>query len=176
MGVDMGELPEPWNTAAEQAGVRQTYRGIGDRAGLSHVTVRRLITEGRTSPTTIGKVAEALHVDESTIYDWAGIERSEWGPWTPPREAYRLNPRARAAIDELIRAVTQGGSDAGPAEAEKRPDDPAGGGAAVIDLRATQPDDPAHLARAAGHGRKGRAAFDAQLGADGEENQDPEGE
>lgn len=43
----MGELPEPWSKAAEQAGVRKTYRGIGEAAGgLSHVTVRRLIAEG----------------------------------------------------------------------------------------------------------------------------------
>jgi hypothetical protein len=115
----MGELPEPWNTAAEQAGVRQTYRGIGERAGLSHVTVRRLITEGRTSPTTIAKVALALNVDEEKVHEWADIELSEWGLWTPPKEAHKLNPRTRAALDELIRVITGGTSDARPAEAQK---------------------------------------------------------
>ncbi len=125
----MGELPEPWNTAAERAGVRQTYRGIGDEAGLSHVTVRRLIAEGRTSPSTISKVAKALSVDEVTIHEWADVELSEWGPWTPPKEAHKLNPRARAALDELIRAVTQGGTSEGRTpDAQKNDtlDDPAG--------------------------------------------------
>ena len=120
----MSELPEPWSTAAEKVGVRQTYRGIGDAAGLSHVTVRRLIAEGRTSPTTISKVASALRLDEATVYEWAGIELSDWGVWNPPAEAHRLNPRARAALEELIRAVTQdgGSGDAGNAEAQKTPE------------------------------------------------------
>ncbi len=120
--MDMSELPEPWSTAAERAGVRQTYRGIGDAAGLSHVTVKRLIAEGRTSQTTITKVAEALRVDQAKVYQWASVEVSEWGPWVPPAEAHKLNPRARAALEELIRAMVQedgGKSDAGTAEAEK---------------------------------------------------------
>ena len=79
--MDMSELPEPWSTAAERAGVRQTYRGIGDAAGLSHVTVKRLIAEGRTSQTTITKVAEALRVDQAKVYQWASVEVSERGPW-----------------------------------------------------------------------------------------------
>lgn len=117
----MAELPEPWNTAAEKAGVRQTYRGIDDKAGLSHVTVRRLISEGRTSRATVEKVALALNVDATKVYQWAEIELSEWGPWRP-REAHKLNPRARAALEELIRAVTQGGgSDGLAAEAQKTP-------------------------------------------------------
>lgn len=118
----MGELTEPWNAAAERVGVRQTYRGIGEAAGVSHVTVRRLIVEGRTSPQTVGRVAQALRVDEATIYRWAGVPLSDWGPWTPPAEAHRLNPRARAALDELIRAVTHDGeesSDGRQSEAEK---------------------------------------------------------
>ena len=39
-----------------------------------------------------------------------------------PAEAHKLNPRARAALEELIRAMVQedgGKSDAGTAEAEK---------------------------------------------------------
>lgn len=114
----MGELPEPWNTAAEQAGVRQTYRGIGDRAGISHVTIRRLIGQGRTSQGTVSKVAEALGQTQETIYKWAGIERSEWGPWIPPKEAHQLDPRAREALNELIRVMTTGGTN------EDRPSDP----------------------------------------------------
>lgn len=106
----MEQLSEPWSTAAEKAGVRQTYRGIAERAGISHVTVRRLVVEGRTSQATVTKVADALGVDEATIYGWAGVDLSEWGPWIPPREAHKLNPRARAALEELIRAITQGGS------------------------------------------------------------------
>lgn len=120
VGVDMGDLPEPWNAAAERAGVRQTLRGIADEAGISHVTVRRLIAEGRTSPKTIRLVAAALRVDESKVYGWAGVPVSQWGPWDPPREAHQMSPRVRAAMEELIRAVTEGGqSDAGTAEAEK---------------------------------------------------------
>lgn len=104
----MNELAEPWRTAAERAGVRQTYRGIGEAAELSHVTVRRLIAEGRTSPETVGRVSQALGVAESTVLDWAGIARSDWGPWAPPQQAQYLNPRARAALTELILAITEG--------------------------------------------------------------------
>lgn len=105
----MGELPEPWNTAAEQAGVRQTYRGIGDAADLSHVTVKRLISEGRTSAPTINKVAKALGVDRATVHRWLGLPIPEYGFWEVPDEVHQLNPRARAALTELILAVTQGG-------------------------------------------------------------------
>lgn len=119
----MGELPEPWNTAAEQAGIRQTFRGIGEAAGgVSHVTVKRLITGDRTSPSTINKVAEALGVDRETIHNWLGLPVPEWGFWELPDEAQQLNPRARAALTELILAVTQGGQheDLANSPAEKK--------------------------------------------------------
>lgn len=164
--MDMGEIPEPWSTVAEQAGLRQTYRGIGEAAGLSHVTVRRLITEGRTSPSTVNKVAAALRVEASKVYQWADIELSEWGPWTPPAEAHRLHPRVRAALDELIRAVTQGGTDARQAEEQKTPD----GGGGVTPIRPSS----AYLDQAARTGRKGRRHIDEATGAVGEENQDPD--
>ena len=54
---------------------------------------------------------------------WASVEVSEWGPWVPPAEAHKLNPRARVALEELIRAMVQedgGQSDAGTAEAKKK--------------------------------------------------------
>lgn len=101
----MPELPQVWSEAAERAGVRQTLRGIAEASGVSHVTVRRLVGEGRTSPATVRKVAEALGVDQAEVNRWAGVELSEWGPWEPPREAHRLNPRARAAVEELIRVM-----------------------------------------------------------------------
>lgn len=104
----MGELPKPWEQAAERAGVRTTYRGIGDAAGISHVTVKRLITEGRTSTATVRKVAEALGVTSAAIHEWANLPTSEWGPWDPPKQAHQLNPRARAALEELILAITEG--------------------------------------------------------------------
>lgn len=116
----MEQLPEPWRTAAEQAGIRQTFRGIGDEAKLSHVTVRRLIAEGRTSPATIAKVADALKVDESTVHEWAGVEVSEWGVWIPPRDAHKMPPRARAAVEELIRVLAEGASWSGTRRPEER--------------------------------------------------------
>ena len=115
IGVDMGELPEPWNTAAERAGVRATLRGIGEAAGgTSHVTMRRLIQEGRTSEATIRKVVTALRVSQATIREWASIPTSDYGAWDPPAEAHRMTPRARAAVEELIRTlVEEGGTDVG---------------------------------------------------------------
>lgn len=142
VGVDMGELPEPWNAAAEKVGVRQTYRGIGDEAGISHVTVRRLIAEGRTSPATVSKVAKALRIDEAKVYEWAGIELSELGPWYPPAAAHQLEPRARELISELIGLLTQGGTDAGTAEAEKS--------ATVTPLRKPIPEVQTNAARTVG--------------------------
>ncbi len=97
----MSELREPWATAAEQAGVRQTLRGIAEAAKISHVTVGRLINDGRTSPATIVAVAEALRIEPGTAYEWAHMA-SDWGPWTPPIGSHRLTPRARAALAELI--------------------------------------------------------------------------
>ena len=103
----MGELPEPWRSAAERAGIRKTLRGVAEVAGLSHVTVRRLITQERTTDATVRAVASALRVDADTVYQWAGTELSDWGPWSPPAAAHKLNPRARAALSELILAITQ---------------------------------------------------------------------
>ena len=75
--MDMSELPEPWSMAAERAGVRQTYRGIGDAAGLSHVTVKRLIAEGRTSQTTISNLRAIWRFAPETPK--RPTRRSEWG-------------------------------------------------------------------------------------------------
>lgn len=104
----MNEIPEPWRTAAEQAGIRQTLRGIAEAADISHVTLRRLIVEGRTSPRTVGAVAEALGVSRATVYEWAGHE-PDLELWEPPFEAHKLSPRAKAALTELILAITQEG-------------------------------------------------------------------
>lgn len=122
----MDELPEPWKTAAERAGVRQTFRGIADAAGSTHPTVRRLIEGGSSSQPTIEKVAAALHETPATIMKWADIEVSDWGLWTPPREAHRLNPRARAAIEELIRVMAQGGQQDGRTLDAEKSDELAG--------------------------------------------------
>lgn len=187
----MSELPEPWRTAAEQAGVRQTYRGIGEAAGLSHVTVRRLIAQGRTSPATIGAVAVALGVEESAVYQWAGVPVSDWGPWIPPREAHKLNPRAREALDELIRAITEDGgshglvdsaqksTEAAVTPAEGPPVDYAWSSEPEVvmptddePLPVTSPDDVALAARRTrSDGRRLRAEADAR----GEESQDDGG-
>jgi len=103
----MNEIPEPWATAAEQAGIRQTLRGVAEAARISHVTVGRLISEGRTSPATITAVATALRVEPAKVYGWAHVHVSDWGPWTPPMLAHRLSPRARAALSELILAIVE---------------------------------------------------------------------
>ena len=105
----MNEIPEPWASAAEQAGIRQTLRGIAEAARISHVTVGRLIGEGRTSPATITAVATALRVEPAKVYEWAHVEVSDWGPWTAPMLAHRLSPRARAALAELILAIVEEG-------------------------------------------------------------------
>lgn len=178
----MGELPEPWDTAAEKAGVRQTYRGIGEAAGLSHVTVRRLIAQGRTSPATIGKVAEALGVDESTVYQWAGVPVSDWGPWIPPREAHKLNPRAREALDELIRAITEdGGSQWSGRPAAEEPTAAARGtlGDALAQVRGDEPSEapPAPVTRIDHRrARYDRDALPAQTAADDGTDSDGAGE
>lgn len=163
----MRELPEPWNTAAEQAGVRQTYRGIGERAGLSHVTVRRLIVEGRTTVSTVRKIADALGVEQATIYEWAGIELSEWGPWDPPASAHRMSPRTRAAVEELIRAITEG--DAGwSATGSSEDPNPSDGGGEVVPLNPGR-----NTRRAARRTTSEGAAQDERLNQIGEESQDP---
>ena len=121
----MDELPEPWRTAAEQAGVRQSLRGLADAAGVGHPTIKRLIAEGRTSPKTVQAVADALAVTVERVEEWAGMEPATGEPWNPPDAARRLSPRARAALTELILAITdeRGGTDANTAEAGEKIDE-----------------------------------------------------
>lgn len=158
----MGDLREPWRTAAEQAGVRQSLRGIAERADLSHATVRRLINEGRTSAATVAAVSAALGVDEGTVLRWAEVEVSDLGPWVPPMESHKLGPRARAALAELILAITQEvESDAGAEPGKKS--------ASVTQLRPQQQ----RLAA-----RRGRQTINPELDRQalaGEEDQDSEG-
>lgn len=111
--VDMDELPKQWCDMAEQAGPRPTFQGIADAAGISHLTLRRLVADGRSTPKAISKVADALRIPVEVIYKMAPIEVSDWGPWVPPMEAHRLEPRTREALHELIRAITSQGAQVG---------------------------------------------------------------
>lgn len=115
----MSELPEPWNQAAEQAGIRQTLRGLADRSQVPHTTVRRLILGiGTPSASTIAKVSDALGVDVSR---WVG-RKATGDPYVGPDASRHLNERQRAALTELINALLdeEDETDAHGAEARKK--------------------------------------------------------
>lgn len=143
----MDELPEPWRTAAERAGVRQSLRGLAEEAGVGHPTVKRLITGDRTSPKTVMAVAGALRVDEGTVRSWANIEPPVGEPWAPPEASRLLSPRARAALTELILAITDEREGGSSASTDVPPKKSGGGGEprSLSDYKRRRLDDAAQL-------------------------------
>ena len=187
----MSDEPGDWESALISAGYvdgrganRASWRRLAQEVGVHQTTLKYMRTGERdTDQATVDAVAGALRLDPRTVAEWAGIELSDWGVWTPPAEAHRLNPRARAALEELIRAVTQdgGSGDAGNAEAQKKPDRAPTPGAApdMHDVRdeairiATQDDQTLAARHEREHGKM-KTTDDAQKLA-GEEDQDDGG-
>ena len=115
----MRPLPPRWATLATRKGITASARGIADRADVATTTVTRLIFEGRSSRETIRKVADALGVDQQEVTQLAGIAIGDLGLWDPPAESHKLDGPTRDALDRLIRAIVNGGSDGVAPEAQK---------------------------------------------------------
>lgn len=106
------EAPQPWADAMVKAGAvspqgRPSITRLAGMAGVAVETARRLIQGKGSTDATIGKVAEALNMDVREVSGWAGRHRPVLDPYIVPGEAHLMTERQRAAITELIRAMTE---------------------------------------------------------------------
>lgn len=131
-------IPDPWRSAAERKGITPTYRPLGDRAGMAHETVRRVISGQSVNKKSVRKLADALGVDVETIHEWRRESPPDYGSMFEPDESSMLlTTEERAVINTLIRMLTDG-------RGEQREDD--GDGNASPNPRAgvsPAPGDPA---------------------------------
>ncbi|MFP7697144.1 hypothetical protein [Trueperella sp. LYQ143] len=104
----MSNMPEPWGTWAEKAGLK-SYRDIGNKVGLNHNTVRLTFLGKTKTPTaeTIAGLAKALRRSEEEITHALGMESRSVRSYTPPPEAQLLDIRERNLVDELIRVLVR---------------------------------------------------------------------
>lgn len=112
----MSNIPEPWATAMIEAGFkdpryaddRPSLGALADAAGIHTTTVSRMVHKtGAAKTQNVAAVARALRKDVVEVSAWVRQARTETEPYTAPPEADLLNRRERAALDELIRAVTE---------------------------------------------------------------------
>ena len=102
-------IPDPWRSQAERKGITPTYRPLGDRAGLAHETVRRVISGQSVSKHSIRKLADALGVDVETIHEWRHEAPPDYGAmFEPDPSSMLLTTEERAVINSLIRLLTEG--------------------------------------------------------------------
>lgn len=108
-------IPDPWKSAANAKGIRPSYRPLGDRAGLAHETVRRVISGQSVSKQSILKLADALGVDVEKIHEWRQEAVPDYGAeFQPDPSSSLLTTDERAVINSLIRMLTEGrGEDEG---------------------------------------------------------------
>ena len=100
------QIPEAWFTLMQRKGL-SSVRSLAMKAGLSHVTVNRMVFNDPFYATeeSIQAVADALSVDYATIYGLVGRSVKHAEPWTPPAEAARLTIEQRKVLDQLIRTM-----------------------------------------------------------------------
>ena len=100
------QIPQEWMVLMERKGVR-SVRQLAMRAGVSHVTVNRLVFGDPfwAQEETLQAVADALGVPFDTVYQLAGRRVKGAEPWTPPAEAARLTLEQRKVLDQLIRTM-----------------------------------------------------------------------
>lgn len=101
-------IPDPWRSAAERRGIRPSYRPLGDRAGMAHETVRRVISGQSVSTRSVRKLADALGVDVEKIHEWRDEAGPDYGAmFEPDPSASLLTTEERAVINSLIRLLTE---------------------------------------------------------------------
>lgn len=101
-------IPDPWRSAAERKGIKPSYRPLGDRAGMAHETVRRVISGQSVSVASVRKLADALGVDVEKIHEWRDEAGPDYGAmFEPDPSASLLTTEERAVINSLIRLLTE---------------------------------------------------------------------
>jgi len=127
----------PWVEPMERVGARNprsldgrvSWGGLARKAGVSTSAITNMVY-GRTrtpSPGTVQKVAEALGVSPQTVSDWLNLDRPVGKTFEPDEASSLLYDHERAALNELIRAITRDRREAGEDRDERSaPMNPAG--------------------------------------------------
>ena len=102
----MSDIPDAWTTWAERKGIRPTLRGIAEASGLALSTLSRILNGGRTSDDKITTLAATLGVTRDDVY--ATLRLPAPGDDWAPEHARWLTHDERAALEQLIRAITAG--------------------------------------------------------------------
>lgn len=114
--------------------------GLARVSGIGLQTANRLLKgEGVPSEQTLQRVADALHVDITTLRRAAGRPAGERTPFTLPERANQLSDRQRTVVLSVIDALLEAGAEHG-ADAEGASPD---GGALRLVGRLRDPDGPA---------------------------------
>lgn len=99
------ELPDPWGSELGPRGIH-SYRDLAAATGVGVETVRRLVTGGRTSASTVNTVADALfNGDRNKVWSMYGVGVRDYGDWQLPPEASLLTDKQREAVLALIRVM-----------------------------------------------------------------------
>ena len=116
--MPQGEIaPEPWASAMEKVGATSPRTGkpsmnaLAELSGVHATTIQRVIYKRLghrgADPETIQKLADALKVKPARVAKWIGQTWGAGEPYVPPKEADTLGPRARRAVDEMIRTLAE---------------------------------------------------------------------
>lgn len=114
--MPQGEVaPEPWAGAMLAVGAvnprtkKPSMAKLAAMSGVHATTVQRIVygrAGGRGADAdTIEKLAYALSKSPATVAKWVGQQWNGQGEYIPPKEANRLSPRSRRAVDEMIRTL-----------------------------------------------------------------------
>lgn len=101
------DIPEAWAALLTRKGIKASYRGLSERADVSHETARHLIRGRSVKASTVQKVADALGVDREVIHELRG-DAVVPNVWEPPRASSLLSDAERDALSRLISVMTAG--------------------------------------------------------------------
>lgn len=105
------EIPVGWFEELERRGLA-SYRRLGEAAGVSHETARRVVLGYRTTNGTLTKIADAMGVPVSTVQSLRDVQVPDRSrEWEPPRTSALLSQEEREALSRLIALMTAGRSE-----------------------------------------------------------------
>lgn len=87
---------------------RPSWNRLAEMADVSTSTVTKMVGGTRKpSVSTVQKVADALRVDASDVWEWIGRGSEGIRTYHVPDEVHLLTPRQQNALTELIRATAE---------------------------------------------------------------------
>jgi transcriptional regulator with XRE-family HTH domain len=120
----LSDLLRAANASGESArAIARSAKELG--YSLNHDTAARYLRgdHGRPDEQTLVALAAVLPVPLSQLRHAAGLPSEQTEPYSPPAEASRLSRRQRRAVDEIIRAMLDPGSQLGAVAGEQTPVD-----------------------------------------------------